>query len=708
MKQAKYKNKNLTDNAPNISMDINQNMKWWKMSKIPYFLLMVLVFILYSNTLTLDYALDDRMIITENQFTKKGIAGIPEIMTNDAFTGFFGTKKSLVAGGRYRPLTQIMFAFEYHFFGLNPVVSHLINLLLYILLCVLLYALLRELFTFEKDKVWYCSLAFWSALIFSLHPVHTEVVANIKGRDEIASLLGAVAAFWFAIKYLKTEKIIHLLWMMLVFMVGVFSKENALTFVAVIPLSIFFFFKPNFKKHLTIATPLIVVSGIFLFFRQMAIGDLMNQEIPPEILNNPFLNVDYSTELATVLYTWWKYLTIMLFPHPLTHDYYPFQIAYYSLSNVFILLFLLSLIVLAFFSVCKFFKNSLWAWALMIVAATFSIQSNLFFNIGTFMNERFLFAPSIGLSILIALPFVYFLKNEKYKKTVFSVLIVIMTGYSAKTFSRNFAWKNDQTLFRTDVKVSSNSIKCNVSAGGVTVEMAKEAKTEVEKQQLLTEALGYLSKAQKLHPQSFYAWFLAANAYSEMGDWSNAFSHMKNALIINFQSAEAQNNMHYIAQKSYLAQNYSVSADAYSSLAKLDEGNETYFISLANSLSYIDQADSSLRILQRVIDKNPQSAAAYGRMGEIYGRIYNNLGKAEYYLLKSLSLDNEDLAANENMGIVLGMQGRFQESLQYLYKAVNIDSTQSRIYLNISGTYKYMGDQTKSDEYAAKANALTK
>lgn len=670
--------------------------------------IIVLVFIAYSNTLTLGYTLDDRMIITENQFTKKGISGIPEIMTNDAFTGFFGTQKSLVAGGRYRPLTQIMFAIEYQFFGLNPAVSHLVNLLLYILLCVLLYALLRELFTFEKNKVWYASLAFWSTLIFSLHPVHTEVVANIKGRDEIASLLGALAAFWFAVKYLKTEKNIHLFWMMLVFLVGVFSKENALTFVAVIPLSLFFFFKLNLKKQILIVSPLLFVSVIFLFFRQMAIGDFINQEIAPEILNNPFLNVDSSTEFATVLFTWWKYLTIMLFPHPLTHDYYPFQIAYYSLSNVFILLFLLAMLVLAFTAVYKFFKNSLWAWALMVVAATFSIQSNLFFNIGTFMNERFLFAPSIGLSVLMAMPFIYFLNNKKYKKNVFSLLILLMFAYSAKTFSRNFSWKNDRTLFRTDVKVSSNSIKCNVSAGGVTVEMAKETKTEVEKRQLLNEALGYLSKAQKLHPQSFYAWFLAANAYSEMGDWSNAFLYMKNALIINSQSVEAQNNMHYIAQKSYLAQNYSVSADAYFFLTKLDEGNETYFISLANSLSYIDQADSSLRILQRVIDKNPQSAAAYGRIGEIYGRVFNNLEKAEYYLLKSLSLDKDDLSANENMGIVLGMQGHFQESLQYLYKAVSIDSTQSRIYMNISGTYKYMGDQAKADEYAVKANALLK
>ncbi|NCA80805.1 MAG: tetratricopeptide repeat protein, partial [Sphingobacteriia bacterium] len=66
-----------------------------------------------------------------------------------------------------------------------------------------------------------------------------------------------------------------------------------------------------------------------------------------------------------------------------------------------------------------------------------------------------------------------------------------------------------------------------------------------------------------------------------------------------------------------------------------------------------------------------------------------------------------DLSANENMGIVLGIQGRFKESLQYLYKAIEIDSTQSRIYFNISSTYKYMGDRQKELEFAEKARRLS-
>ena len=82
------------------------------------------------------YTLDDMLAITSNKYTKQGIKGVSQIMSHDAFDGFFGEKKNLLAGGRYRPLAQITFAVEYQFFGLNPFVGHLNNLLLYAFLVV--------------------------------------------------------------------------------------------------------------------------------------------------------------------------------------------------------------------------------------------------------------------------------------------------------------------------------------------------------------------------------------------------------------------------------------------------------------------------------------------------------------------------------------------------------------------------------------------
>lgn len=699
-----FKKKEIRSNV--VETVVEPKNDWLHNPYTPFLAIIILVFIAYANTLTLEYALDDRLLITENQFTKKGATGIPEILTNDAFTGFFGTKKTLVAGGRYRPLTQVMFALEYQIFGLNPFIGHLINLILYTLLCVLLFAILRKLFQFDGKRKWYFSLAFLSTIIFALHPIHTEVVANIKGRDEIISLLGALAALWFALKFVQEQKMIHLLWIFFVFLLGLFSKENALTFIAVIPLTLFFFNNSKLRDLAFVLFPMLIAGALFLVVRQMAVGSILNTEIVPEILNNPFLNVDKSSEIATVIYTWFVYLKLMVFPHPLTHDYYPFQIPYFQFSNPIIIVLTIFFIGIGIWSIFKFFKKSLFAWAIMISVATFSVQSNLLFNLGTFMNERFLFAPSIGLSVLIAMLFMFLYDKFKNKRIIEVIFVVLILGYSAKTISRNMVWKNDRTLFRTDVKVSNNSIKCNVSAGGVSVEMAREAKSAEEKVKLIKEGLEYLSKAQKLHPKSFFAWFLAGNAYSELQNWEMAIFNLKNAVSINFESKEANNNLLYNAQQAFNKGQYVASADAYQHLLKFQPDNIDYQINLAHALSYSNQADSAMRMLDRILMKNPSEAKVYAKKGEIYGRVYNDLNNSELNLRKAISLNPNDLSSNENLGIVLGMKGQFAESLGFFFKALEIDSSQSRIYMNISGTYKYMGNKEKEIEYAQKAQLI--
>jgi len=58
-------------------------------SRKMYWVVPFLAFILYANTLSNDFVLDDGIVITENDFTKKGFSGIWEILTTDSFHGFF-------------------------------------------------------------------------------------------------------------------------------------------------------------------------------------------------------------------------------------------------------------------------------------------------------------------------------------------------------------------------------------------------------------------------------------------------------------------------------------------------------------------------------------------------------------------------------------------------------------------------------------------
>ncbi|HFC00457.1 MAG TPA: hypothetical protein ENJ53_06590, partial [Phaeodactylibacter sp.] len=291
---------------------------FWKTNYLPALVLFFCAIVLYISTLRFDYVLDDIIVITDNDFTKKGFAGIKDIFTTESFQGYFGEQRDLVEGGRYRPLSIASFAVEYQFFGLNQAVSHFVNVLLYALLALLLFRVMALLFPIKKKKKWYYTLAFVSSLLFVLHPLHTEVVANIKGRDEILSLMGALAALYSIIKYSKKEKRIYLLMGASCYFLALLAKENALTFLAIIPLSLYFFTKTKFKKIAISFVPLFGVALLYLLIRYRVIGYFLSSgsEIT-DLMNNPFYGISTGERLATAFYTLALYLKLLIFPHPL-------------------------------------------------------------------------------------------------------------------------------------------------------------------------------------------------------------------------------------------------------------------------------------------------------------------------------------------------------------------------------------------------------
>ncbi|NJM16933.1 MAG: hypothetical protein HC896_17540 [Bacteroidales bacterium] len=205
------------------------------MNNYKWFIISIIAtgFVLYGNTLGHQYALDDTIVITENKFARNGFSGLKDIFAHDSFTGFFGTKKDLVDGGRYRPLSIATFAIEYEIFGPKPFVGHLINILLYIATGMVLFFLLRRiaLDLHITEPQW---LAFICSLMFMVHPVHTEVVANIKGRDELMALLFGLLA-WMTVLYMRTNNIKSLFLTALLLFLGLLSKENAVVFLFMLP-----------------------------------------------------------------------------------------------------------------------------------------------------------------------------------------------------------------------------------------------------------------------------------------------------------------------------------------------------------------------------------------------------------------------------------------------------------------------------------------
>lgn len=483
---------------------------FWKRHWKEAVIIPLLAFGLYWMSIPYGYVLDDQIVITDNQFTKKGIAGIWDILSTESFSGYFGGQKDLVAGARYRPLSIVSFAVEQSIFGDNPSLRHFINILLYGFCGLLIFRILSILIPDKENKNWLLSIPFLAVALYILHPVHSEVVANIKGRDEIMTAIGALGALYFALLYLPTQNKLWLLASGVSMFLGVMSKENAITFVAVIPLTIYFFTKAKTKDYLWATLPSLLAAIIYVVIRTNVIGYMFNSGVViDDLMNDPFVEMNSGEQIATIIYTLGQYLRLLVFPHPLTHDYYPYHIPLMNFAKPGALVSLAIYLVLAYIFFKLWKKKSIYAWSIGFFVATLSIVSNFFFPVGTFMNERFLFIPSIAFSLVSAWVLVkhgFYSEKPWMRYASYAILFLLVAGYTFKVYDRIPAWKDALSLNGQAAMVSDNSARANCFMATALYEQARGLDDPAAKKQIFDEAEYYAKRALEIYPT-----YIAAN-----------------------------------------------------------------------------------------------------------------------------------------------------------------------------------------------------
>ncbi len=636
-----------------------------KLLRKPNWLFFLFGFLMYANTIPFDYALDDKIVIINNEFTKNGISGISDLVTNDSMVGFFGRKKNLVSGGRYRPLALVTHAIEWEFFGRNPHISHFFNALLYGLTLLVLFNLLRLLFNEQKIELF--SISVVATLIYGAHPLHTEVVANIKSRDELLSILFAFSAFWSFLEYYKLNDFKWLGAAIIAMGLSLFSKESSISFLAIIPLSVFFFLELNWKKLIIGIAPLFVISLLYLWVRQQVVGGF-SAPIANELMNNPFLNATASQKFGSIFLTFLIYFKLLLFPHPLTHDYYPKQIPLVELTSALPLISLLINIALIGFAIYGLFKKNKWAYLMILYFASFILYANILFPIGTFMNERFAYVSSLSIALAIAFALKYFKQKEKVTLAT-AILGFVLVGFSAKTIHRNYAWQNDESLALTDVKVSTQSAKVNMSAGLACLEKAKAENNSSKKKQYILEAYNYLKASLEIYPGYIQPMLLMGNTYSEAEDYKNAVLMYRNVLTINPEYNHAILNLEYVGDKATEKGEFENAANAYETL----------------------------------IEFKPTLIRAYGKLGEVYGKNLGNLQKAEAILVQAYQMVPENTDIIQKLGVVYAIQRKLSEALEVFKQGEKVDPENARILMNIGLTYNNLGQAELGNQYLEKA-----
>ncbi|HOY39518.1 MAG TPA: DUF1736 domain-containing protein [Bacteroidales bacterium] len=661
-----------------------------KKNRLPYYILFGLSVMLYLNTIPNRYALDDKMIIFKNNYTQKGFAGIGDILTKDAMAGMFGDNNQAVAGGRYRPLSMISFAVEQEIFGGNPHVSHFFNLLFYALSVIVLYRLLLRLCKDNNKTKWYFSIAFIASLLFAVHPLHTDAVANIKGRDEIFCFLFVLLSWDSILKYTDTKSKGHIAISFIWFLLAVFSKETAITFLFIIPVSMYFFRKPNRKQYLTSFFSIAGASIIYLITRFAVLGNTLGNEVG-ELMNNPFLEATTGEKYATIFMTLGIYLKLLVFPHPLTWDYYPYHIPLIEWSDWRAILPLLLYVALGVVAIVGTLRKSPYAFAVWVYLATLSITSNLFFTVGAFMSERFLYMSLLGFCLAIA----YFVntrmvKTKLLQRVAIGTLLLICLAFSGKTIIRNFDWKDNLTLFGHDVAVSVNSAKGNSSYASELYSLAETQTDTAERNKILKSAMPYFRKAIEVYPSYTEPLIRLGNCYYIMyGDYKTMFDYYLKALRADPNNTDVWGNAIGVLQNNVTDPKFEIAF--WTEVSKVAPNRFESFWYMGEQYRLAEnRPDSAVIYLEKANSMNPGNFDILKSLGIVYGSL-NRFNLARETLLKAVSINPNDAECHRYIGVSYGIEENDSLALMHFEKAYKLNPNDVQNQNNLLIARKRLG-----------------
>jgi len=585
--------------------------------------LVVVAIAVYANSAGNGFVMDDSSAITSNTIVQKGFAGIPELLHTPYHQGY-----SVVANDLYRPLSLVLFAVEYQLFGLNPVPGHVVNLLLFVGCVLLLFLFLDQLFEQKKTGT-----AFIAALLFALHPIHTDVVDNIKGGDELLCFFFAFLSLNIYIKYAASGKPIQLLAGSFSLFMALLSKETAITFLAVIPL-VFFFYKNEDRKRSThILAGAVLAAGIFLTIRFSVLSAYhVNQLSEHAYIKNELAmqGLGFESRVATAVLMLGQYVQLLLLPYPLLCDYSAGTVPFVHFSDPLVLLSLAFYLFIGIVGIRRLLNNRKdpYAFGILFFLITISLFSNILFLTGATMAERFLFFPSVGFCIVAAMlidqwvgksamPVYELLRNPK----VLGAAGAICLCYAVITVNRNGDWKNNFILFSTDLKKAPHNCRLNFFVGNILLNTPAES-DQADEKAAVAAIIPYFNTALATCPDYGTAQFELGTAYATLERYDSAVPHLERSLKIEPDNVAC---IGQLGRAYFMTKKYQPSVEAYKRANTLAPGNLLTNANLGLSYLYAGNSDSAIYYGYRAMALDPGFAGSY----QILARAYTAKGNVD-------------------------------------------------------------------------------
>jgi len=407
-------------------------LKGWR----PYFLIFVIGFLLYGQSLFFDFSyFDDQALILDNAPILSNFKNVGEIFLNDAF---FSVNKYY-----YRPILNLSLMIDMHLGGTLPVVYHFSNILIHILAACLVFCLFLKL-NCRKELAWFFSL------LFLVHPVLAQAVVWIPGRNDSLLALFVLAACNLFLSFKDNPRLGYYLGYLGFFLLALFTKETA----AVLPLIVIFYGFVFVRPKIAATDKWLFVFGslavgiIWYLFRFLALG------------HDP---VGFSLVISSVLRNAPAVLV------SLGKAFLPFNLAVLPIladSKIIYGLIILPLLILAFFLSSRKDWRYLALGGIWFILFLFPSLIRLDpIDIPDFLEHR-LYLPIIGLFIMLAE--IDWLKNLDWSKKIVKIIAAsIFLFFFVLSYVHQQAFKDRITFWQSAVKTSPHSALANRNLGAM-------------------------------------------------------------------------------------------------------------------------------------------------------------------------------------------------------------------------------------------------
>ena len=413
-------------------------------------LLLLVVAGIYSNSLLNGYTIDDPFTYADNPSISR-LENMVHLFDREYFT--------ISREASYRPVCTATYFVDRAIWGEQVFGPHLTNILIYMGTVALLFLCFRNVLRGQRVG------AFAGALLFAVHPLHTEVVNNISFREDLLASLFLVLAWWLYQRGRTSGCRGWLLASALSYLCATFSKEFAIMFPALMLLMDIAGRQreghktPAVPSRLTYYAMLLAATAIFLVVRFVVLTyDVAGAEGAARM--SPGALVVANVKIQA------RYLSLFLFPIDL-RSYYARASYVPALDAVFFCglgALLLLVVALLYFRRYRWFVSG-WLWWGIAMAPVANV-----YPLFQPMAERYLFWPSVGPCLWAGWLAGRWLARSRRLATV--VLLLVAVALSIAVVQRNGVWRDELTVWNTvslrtidDAMVEVHLATANFSVG---------------------------------------------------------------------------------------------------------------------------------------------------------------------------------------------------------------------------------------------------